>query len=164
LWLERFGCSTFGDLKWWTGWTATQLRRALEPLEVVEVDLHGSLGLVGSDLQIDEAGEPWVALLPSLDPTPMGWKQRDWYRGDHQPHLFDRSGNIGPTVWVDGRIVGGWGQRPDGEIVIEYLEDVGADYQHLAAAEAARLRELIHPIAVKPSFPRPLQKRVAKSI
>ena len=54
---------------------------------------------------------------PSLDPTTMGWKERDWYLGDHGPALYDYNGNAGPTVWVDGRIVGGWAQRPTGEVV-----------------------------------------------
>jgi len=27
------------------------------------------------------AGEPWAALLPALDPTTMGWSERDWYVG-----------------------------------------------------------------------------------
>ena len=58
--------------------------------------------------------EPWAALLPALDPTAMGWRERAWYVGEHTAALFDRSGNIGPTAWCDGRIVGGWAQRQDG--------------------------------------------------
>ena len=45
-----------------------------------------------------------------------GLDARDWYLGPHRPALFDRNGNAGPTIWVDGRIVGGWAQRSDGEI------------------------------------------------
>ncbi len=41
--------------------------------------------------------------------------------------LFDRNGNAGPTVWWDGRVVGGWSQRRDGEIVFRLLEDVGRE-------------------------------------
>ncbi len=61
--------------------------------------------------------EPSAALLPTLDPTTMGWKERDWYLGEHASLLFDSNGNAGPTVWWDGRVVGGWSQRRDGEIV-----------------------------------------------
>ena len=64
---------------------------------------------------------------PTLDPTTMGWKEREWYLGPHERVLFDRNGNAGPTVWWDGRVVGGWSQREDGEIVFELLEDVGAE-------------------------------------
>ena len=41
--------------------------------------------------------------------------ERDWYLGPHKAALFDRNGNIGPTIWWDGRIVGGWAQRRDGD-------------------------------------------------
>ena len=64
---------------------------------------------------------------PALDPTAMGWTDRSWYLGPHGPALFDRSGNIGPTIWADGRIVGGWAHRPTGEINYRLLEDVGRD-------------------------------------
>ncbi len=69
----------------------------------------------------------WVALLPTLDTTPMGWVERAWFMGDHTKLLFDRNGNIGPTVWVDGRVVGGWAQTKSGEVVSRLLEDVGSD-------------------------------------
>ena len=48
---------------------------------------------------------PWAALLPALDPTVMGWLDRGWFLGDHEKALFDRTGNVGPTVWLDGRVV-----------------------------------------------------------
>ena len=38
--------------------------------------------------------------------TFMGWKERDWFLGEHAEPLFDRNGNAGPTVWRDGRVVG----------------------------------------------------------
>ena len=79
------------------------------------------------DLEATEAVEPWAALLPPLDPTTMGWFDRDWYLGPHKAQLFDTSGNAGPTVWWDGRIVGGWRQRDSGEVVLQLLEDVGAE-------------------------------------
>ena len=51
--------------------------------------------------------EPWAALLPTLDPTVMGWKSRAFYLPpDHVPYLFDTNGNAGTTAWWDGRIVG----------------------------------------------------------
>ena len=70
---------------------------------------------------------PWVALLPALDPTTMGWQARDWYLGSHKAQLFDRNGNAGPTIWLDGRIVGGWAIRDAGEVVTGLLEDVGRE-------------------------------------
>ena len=89
----------------------------------VEVDLDGTVGkgtvgwISADDTdEVDEAS-PWIAFLPGLDPTTMGWKQRSWYLGDHGAFgasVFDRNGNAGPTIWVDGRVVGGWAQRKVG--------------------------------------------------
>lgn len=167
-WLRAFGPAPFDDLKWWTGWTVRQLKGALSSLEVAEVELEGgATGLVLAD-DLDPVGaggadddQPWVALLPALDPTPMGWKERAWYLGGHREPLFDRSGNIGPTVWVDGRIVGGWGQRPGGEIAVGLLEDVGADHQVMVDAEAERLAGLVGSTPIRPAFPTPLQKKLS---
>jgi hypothetical protein len=163
-WLGRFGPATFKDLKWWTGWRTPQLRAALAGLDVAVVDLGGKPGLVlADDLDPVPPPEPWAALLPSLDPTPMGWKEREWFVGPHQLMLFDRNGNIGPTVWVDGRIVGGWAQRSDGTVVAQLLEDIGSDRVALVEAEVERLQKLMGDIVVKPSFSTPLQRTLANS-
>ncbi|MFI7390258.1 winged helix DNA-binding domain-containing protein [Streptomyces tendae] len=139
-WLGAYGPATADDLRWWTGWTKTQVKRVLTALEPVEVDLGGTTGLLlPDDLAETEKPEPWAALLPALDSTPMGWHERDWFLGDHGPRLFDRVGNIGPSLWWDGRIVGGWAQDGGGEIVCRFLEDVGSDAEAAVRAEAERL-------------------------
>jgi hypothetical protein len=69
----------------------------------------------------------------------MGWKDRDWYLGSHRATLFDRNGNAGPTVWADGRVVGGWGQRRDGSIVVRLLDRVDAATTQRIEAERRRL-------------------------
>ncbi len=139
-WLHTFGPAPADDLRWWAGWTKTQTKRALTELRPVEVDLDGTPGLLlPDDLAETPAPEPWAALLPSLDSTPMGWQNRGWFLGDHGPRLFDRNGNIGPSLWWNGRIVGGWAQDADGEIVCRILEDVGADARDAVATEAERL-------------------------
>ncbi len=103
----------------------------------------------------------WVALLPTLDPTVMGWKERSWYLGDHQEHLFDRNGNAGPTVWADGRVVGGWAQRPDGTIAVELLEPLLSSVQGKISAEAAeRLQEWLAGTVITSRFRTPLEKRL----
>lgn len=162
-WLLAFGPATFDDLKWWTGWKVGQLRSALAELDVAEVELDGGSGIVlGDDLDDDPAPEPWAALLPSLDPTPMGWKERDWYLGPHRGSLFDRNGNVGPTVWVNGRIVGGWGQRPDGQVVTRLLvDDIDTHSRALIEAEVTRLQDVVGDTVVKPSFPTPLQRELS---
>jgi len=116
--------------------------------------------VLADDLEPVTAAEPWVALLPALDPTVMGWSRREWYLGGHGPALFDRSGNPGPTVWLDGRVVGGWAQRKDGEIAFRFLEDVGAEALAAVQAEAERLGRWIGPIRVTPRFRTPLEREL----
>ena len=71
--------------------------------------------------------EPWAALLPTLDPTVMGWKSRAFYLDPaHVPYLFDTNGNAGTTAWWDGRVVGCWVQDDAGVVRLSLLEDVGA--------------------------------------
>ncbi len=164
-WLRAFGPATYDDLKWWTGWTVTQTKAAVRDINAVEVDLDATATATGlilpDDLGLATPVDPWVALLPSLDPTTMGWKQRDWYLGPHRDLLFDTNGNAGPTVWSDGRVVGGWGQRPDGEVVVGVLEDVGAEVVARIDSEAERLTTWLGGERVMPSFPTPLQRELS---
>lgn len=158
-WLWTFGPGTRDDLCWWTGWTVAAVKAALAEVAAVEVVLDdGAAGFVLPE-DTDPVARPghWVALLPALDATTMGWKGRDWYLGDLRPRLFDTNGNAGPTVWVDGRIVGGWSHRRSGEIVTLLMEDVGAETTDRIAAEAARLEAWIGPARVSGSFPTPTE-------
>ncbi len=158
-WLARFGPGTAADLRWWTGLTAREINQALARLDTLPVDLDGTPGmLLADDLEPASPIEPWVALLPALDATPMGWTAREWFLGPHGPMLFDRSGNIGPTVWADGRIVGGWAQRGDGEIAFRLLEDIGSEATAAIAAAAERLRSWLGATRVTPRFRTPLER------
>jgi Winged helix DNA-binding domain len=158
-WLRRFGPGTANDLKWWLGSTVAAVRRALGDLDAVEVELEGQTGhLLPDDLEPAEPVDPWAALLPPLDPTTMGWFERDWYLGTYKPQLFDTSGNAGPTAWWDGRIVGGWRQSDDGEVVLQLLEDPGVEGRAALDGEAARLTEWLDGTRALPRFPSPLSK------
>ncbi|MFY0405961.1 winged helix DNA-binding domain-containing protein [Solicola sp. PLA-1-18] len=162
-WLHVFGPATLDDLQWWGGWTKTRTRAALAAVEAVDVDLDGAPGLaLPGDLDPVEPVEPWVALLPALDPTTMGWKRREHYLGDHGPRLFDTTGNAGPTIWADGRIVGGWAHRDDGEVATMLLEDVGSETSAAVDAEAARLQALLGDVRLKARARRwtPLEKEL----
>ncbi len=158
-WLAASGPATADDLRWWTGWSAAQVKAAIAQIAVTEVDLGGSAGLVldGDDEPVPEIA-PWAALLPALDPTVMGWRGRDWFLGPHGPALTDRSGNVGPTVWWDGRVVGGWAQRAGGQIVYRLLEDAGTAAVAAVDEQAERLRGWIGPVRVTPRFRTPLER------
>lgn len=160
-WLGSYGPGTTADLKWWTGWGVRQTRETLEAVGAVDVALDGDVGCVlPDDLEPVGGIEPWVALLPALDSTVMGWQERDWYLGGHRRLLFDRNGNAGPTVWVDGRVVGGWGQRPTGEVAVRLLEDVGSESSTAIATEAARMEAWLGDVKVTPRFRTPLEKEL----
>ena len=159
-WLRVFGPGTATDIKWWLGSTIAAVRRALADLQAVEVDLDGQSGyLLPDDLEPTETVEPWGALLPPLDPTTMGWFERSWYLGPYKAQLFDTSGNAGPTVWWNGRIVGGWRQSDTGEVELQMLEEVGTEGIHGIEHEAVRLTEWLGGTRVLARFPSPLSRR-----
>lgn len=150
-WLASYGPATEDDLAWWTGWTKARTRAALARCDVIEVDLDGQTGLVlPGDEEPENGGvEPWVALLPALDPTIMGWKHRDFYLGPHREQLFDVNGNAGPTVWCDGQVVGGWAQLDDGEVVVNLLADIGTEATETVNREATAMTALLGDVRLK---------------
>ncbi len=156
-WLRAFGPATERDVAWWLGDTLGATRAALRDVAAVEVDLDGPPGVcLPDDLEPTGPVAPWAALLPALDPTTMGWAGRDWYLGPHAPRLVDRNGNAGPTAWWDGRVVGGWRQDDDGTVVVDLLEDTGAEARDALAAEAGRLTAWFAGARPRPRFPPPL--------
>lgn len=167
-WLAACGPATEADLKWWTGWRVTEVRRALAAMGARAVSLDEGTGYVvdGDVDPVAEPAEPWAALLPALDPTAMGWQRREWYLAPELwPSLFDRSGNVGPTVWWNGRVVGGWAQRRDGEIVWRLLEKLGGverrSVEAAVGVEAERLRGWVGAARVTPRFRTPLERELS---
>lgn len=164
-WLAQFGPGTEADLRWWSGLTAREIRAALATVGAETVELTGEAGssvgyVLPGDVDPTPVPPSWVALLPSLDPTTMGWRDRAWYLSGYQPQLFDSAGNAGPTIWVDGRIVGGWAIRDKGEVATALLEDVGGDAELAIEAEAAKLTAQLDAVRVYPRFPTPLHGKL----
>ncbi|WP_108665660.1 winged helix DNA-binding domain-containing protein [Euzebya rosea] len=165
--LARFGPATTDDIRWWTGWTKRSAVAALDDVAAVVVSLDGGAEgwLLPEDVRPAPAVDrPVVTLLPAMDPTPMGWKERGWYLGEWAVFggpLFDRNGNVGPTVWLDGRVVGGWAQQADGRVVTRLLADIGHDGSDAVAVEAERLTTWLRGHVVIPRFRTPLEKEMA---
>ncbi|MGW1762499.1 winged helix DNA-binding domain-containing protein [Streptomyces sp. NPDC002073] len=162
-WLHAYGPATEADLKWWTGWTLTDARKALAAAGTENVLLDdGTTALVTpGDTEPTPAPEPWAALLPGLDPSAMGWADRSFHLDPaHRPALFDYAGNIGPTIWWNGEIIGGWAQRPDGSIVRRLLTDPGREATAAIHTESERLATWLGDTLVTPRFRTPLEREL----
>lgn len=162
-WLRSYGPATEADLAWWTGWGLGQVRRALATAgaEEVRLDSGATAWVAPQDHGPDPAPEPWAALLPALDPSAMGWADRGFHLpAEHRARLFDRSGNIGPTVWWNGRIVGGWALRPGGEPVWRLLSDTGREASSAIEAEASRLAGWVGEARITPRFRTPMEREL----
>ncbi|MBM7367961.1 winged helix DNA-binding domain-containing protein [Gordonia hydrophobica] len=159
-WLRQYGPGTETDLVWWLGSTKTAVRQALAGLEVTEVELDGgAIGyLMSDDLDPVDPVEPRALLLPALDPTTMGWKERNFYLGDHAAALFDSTGNGGQTAWWDGRIVGGWVLGDDAVEVIE-LVDLPPQARTGLADRADELSAWLGDDRPSVGFPSPLMRK-----
>jgi hypothetical protein len=173
-WLAAYGPGTQRDLQWWTGWTVAKTKAALRDVGAVEISIEdGGDGTTAGasaagfalpdDVERTPEPQPWVSLLPALDTTTMAWKERAFYLGGRDAQLFDTIGNAGPTVWLDGRVVGLWAQRPSCEVVVRLLEDVGRERQRAIDAEAASLTAWLGKDRVFPRFPNPTFQELAAS-
>ena len=163
-WLRSFGPATMTDIRWWTGWTAALAKTTLGAIDAVEVQLAEGTGYaLADDRERAHDVDPWVALLPGLDPTSMGWKERGWYLGDHASDLFDRNGNAGPTVWANGRVVGAWAQTEAGEVVVEPLARLDAATRARLDDEGERLAVWLGDLRIRPRFGTPLGNELARS-
>ena len=165
-WLASFGPGTEADLVWWLGATKAAVRRALTDLKAVEVSLDaGATGWVLPD-DLDPVADPgdWAALVPSLDPTTMGWKDRGWHLGPHVDRIFDRNGNAGPTAWWNGRIVGAWCQRDDGEVLVVPAEDLPARARRALDVKATELSAWLDGDVVRSIYLSPLAREHLASL
>lgn len=160
-WLWTFGPGTAADIQWWLGATIGIVKDALGAIGAVPVSLDGgTIGFVMSDdVEPVTAGEPWAALLPVLDPTVMGWKERTFLLGPHASALFDRNGNAGTTAWWNGRAVGCWVQDADAAVGVHLLEDVDAAGRRALAIEADRLTRRLAGTRVGTVYPSPAMKQ-----
>ncbi|GAB3209500.1 winged helix DNA-binding domain-containing protein [Marinactinospora endophytica] len=160
-WLYSFGPGTEDDIVWWLGATKKVVRAALGELEAVAVRLDdGATGwLLPDDLaEVPDPGA-WVALLPVLDPTVMGWRGRDFYLGPHRDQLFDRRGNAGTTVWVNGRAIGSWVQDTAGTVRVDLLEPVPVSTRRAVEEEAERLTAWLDGVRVGTGYVSPSMRR-----
>jgi hypothetical protein len=164
-WLGAFGPGSRRDIQWWTGWTVARTEAALRAVEALEVAVDGGTTayLLPDDLEATPEPSPWIAFLPSLDSTVMAWKEREFYLDGLDSELFDNAGNAGPTVWVDGEVVGLWAQRANLEVGYRLLRDVGSERLRELDAEAANMTRWLGEDRVFPRFPNRAYQDLARS-
>ena len=167
--LAAFGPTTFDDVQWWTGFSKGETKKALEPLkpELVEVTVEGwgnGYWILAEDAQqlrdFSLPDGPNVFFLPDLDPYIMGYRDRRCFlAAEHCAKVFDRAGNAVPTVWVNGRVVGAWGQRKDdGKAIYNLFEPVCDEERVLLADEAQRLQGFLGGEFLPPRFRTPFTR------
>jgi hypothetical protein len=157
--LRTFGPVTERDLVWWFGATKGAVRQALLDLKAVQVRLERAQTgwVVPDDVDPEPPVEPWAALLPALDSTTMGWKDRDFYIDpDFAPAVFDWAGNVGTTAWWDGQIVGAYLQDDAGKIELIVPRDPGPAGRAALQAEAGRLGDWLDGEKVPALYKSPL--------
>jgi hypothetical protein len=158
--LQRFGPATTVDLQWWTGWTKTATVKALADCGAVPVEVEEGRAWLSAADEGSPEPEPWIAALPSLDPTTMGWKQRDWYLPPTATDAFDRNGNAGPTLWVDGGVVGAWAQHKDGRLLTHYFEPVARERRDELADRLTEIARVVGDTRFTVRFPGRIQAAI----
>jgi winged helix DNA-binding protein len=157
--MRAFGPVTERDLVWWFGATKGVIRRALADLNAVQVRLEREQTgwVLPDDLDPEPPVEPWAALLPALDPTALGWKQRDFYLDpDFYSAIFDWSGNCGTTAWWNGQIIGAYVQDDAGRVELIVPRDPGRAGRAALNAEAKRLEDWLDGERVTAAYKSPL--------
>ena len=155
-WLRTFGPGTETDIVWWLGATKGAVRAALAAVEAVEVAWTAArpAGCCPTTSTRWTPVEPWAALLPVLDPTVMGWKERGFYLGASTcPYLFDTNGNAGTTAWWDGRVVGCWVQDEAGVVEVRRSRSCRSRARRPSSAEAERLTAWLDGVRISTVYP-----------
>jgi hypothetical protein len=169
--LAAFGPATFDDVQWWTGFSKGETQEALGALkstlaEIAIEDLADEYIMLATDAQrlrsFTPPETPYVFFLPSLDPYIMGYRdRRRFLAAEHHAQVFDRAGNAVATVWVDGQVVGAWGQRRDGSVIYGLFGPVGAEERALLESKRQQLEGFLGgeylPLRIRTPFTRALE-------
>ncbi|MFX0037987.1 MAG: DNA glycosylase AlkZ-like family protein [Promethearchaeota archaeon] len=128
--LKTYGPASEDDLSWWTGLTKTEIREGLTNIEqdlnkIKISSLKGNFLIINSDIEIMQnlinVDKPSLSLLPELDSYPMGYKYRDRYvNANNYTKIFDRSGNVAATIFLDGIAIGVWDTEEKPEHLVKY--------------------------------------------
>ncbi|MFX1277740.1 MAG: DNA glycosylase AlkZ-like family protein [Promethearchaeota archaeon] len=149
--VKAYGPVTETDISWWVGLTKNQIRKGLEKIEshLANVKISGikkNYLIFHEDLNKMSNNKfnekPLLTLLPLLDPYPMGYKDRERYIDSQNYHyIFDRSGNITSTIFMDGRAIGVWDteEKPEKVLKIYLFHSISQDLLNEIHSKAEKL-------------------------
>ena len=162
-WLRAFGPGTATDLQWWAGWTAATTRQALADCGAVEVTLDEGPGWVApGDEEPAERGRPVGGAAARARPDDDGLEAaRTGTSPASAPTPSTAWATPGPTIWVDGEVVGGWVQAPDGEIRTRLFTDLPAARRAEVDRRAAEVAAMVGETRFTVRFPSPVSAALA---
>jgi hypothetical protein len=135
--IEVFGPVTEEDAAWWTGLGKNRTRTAMAALEakLLPVQIKGNSEEYVM-LDFDFAAMKRfkgprklpMLLLPYEDPYPKGYQLRNrLVKSEHENQAYIR-GEVQPTVWANGKIIGTWNRvfdKPSDALTIQLFKSIG---------------------------------------
>jgi hypothetical protein len=91
----------------------------------------------------------------------MGWRHRDWFTAVDPALIYDTAGNIRPTIWWDGELIGSWASTSSG-IRTAITTDRGQEAATAIEHAAARLQNQLNGTTVTPAVHTPLERRLSQ--
>ena len=159
----RSGPAPAPTCAWWAGWTVATTKRALADVGAVEVELDEGPGYVlPDDVDPVAAAPPSAVLLPGLDPSTMGWKQRAFHLDGRatsaavRPQRQRRPHRVGRRA--DRRRLAPARRRRDRAAPHVRRRRRGP---RRPGARAAELAALLGDVRFRVRFPAPLQAKLA---
>ena len=120
--IKKFGPVCVDDLSWWLSLTKTATKNLLAELSghLSPIDFDGQNYFLEKNdyekfetIEADDIRPPEVLFLPYEDHFTKAYKIRDWFLADNITPLVSKKGpiflgQIFPTIWLNGRVIGGW--------------------------------------------------------
>jgi hypothetical protein len=134
------GPATLADFVWWSGLSTNDARRGIALLDRdIETIQIGPTVYWGLDGAPKPSRGPGAHLLPAYDEYNVAYKDRQLVFDRDSVSQITNAGALGPTVIVDGRIIGTWKATPNQNSIMINLTTSRAlrKQERLAVAKAA---------------------------
>ncbi|NHJ02991.1 MAG: hypothetical protein EAX86_12720 [Candidatus Heimdallarchaeota archaeon] len=164
------------DIVWWLSLAKTPIRDCLKELkdELTRIKIAGLVHFMEKNdyteaQNLSTANPPIIFFLPYEDHFPKAYKNRDWFiRQEDVQKLFPRNakiywpdkplniitkgiramGEIRPSIWVDGRIVGRWEieslQKNEYKVVMSLFQNLDSAVENQIKQKKAELTIFIN--------------------